>query len=232
MSSSFIPHPSDFLFDYPKSAAFGRVLPKSRIYAHANPGKKLRGRFVSQVDQIVWRYKLAPETVRLAARPGVSEIQIFEVALREPDLDHDVLRAIDRAIPSPILFELSFGAQIKVTATYKRPNEADPSKWVVGDYYGTDWLPADTQRKPLPVALDLAGLYEQMLRALIAEPPRRGESLKDQVERMARIHGMQMEYDKMELRLRNEKQFNRKVEINSKMRSIKSSIKQMRQAKS
>src|SRR5690606_19864967 len=119
---------------------------------------------------------------RLAAKPAVPEIQIFEIALKSAELDENVLRTIDKGIAFPILFELTFKDRIKVMATYKRPSEADLTKWVVGDYHGTPWQPVGTQRKPLPVALDLAGLYEQLLRTLIAEPARRGESLKDQVE--------------------------------------------------
>ncbi|NJO33870.1 MAG: DUF4391 domain-containing protein, partial [Rhodospirillales bacterium] len=46
-------------FDYPKAAAFGRVVPKSRIYEHAGASTALRDLFVTQVDQIVgstsWR---------------------------------------------------------------------------------------------------------------------------------------------------------------------------------
>ena len=63
-------------FAYPKAAAFGRVVPKSRIYEHAGIGTALRDLFVTQVDQIVWKYKLAPETTNLAATKAVSEIQV------------------------------------------------------------------------------------------------------------------------------------------------------------
>ena len=69
-------------FDYPKAAAFGRVVPKSRIYEHAGASTALRDLFVTQVDQIVWKYKLAPETTNLAATKAVSEIQVFSISLR------------------------------------------------------------------------------------------------------------------------------------------------------
>ena len=63
---------TEAFFDYPKAAAFGRVVPKSRIYEHAGVGTALRDLFVTQVDQIVWTYKLAPETINLAATKAVS----------------------------------------------------------------------------------------------------------------------------------------------------------------
>ena len=53
------------LFDYPASAAFDKVLPKTKIYAHAKPARRLQQRFTDEVAQIVWKYKLAPETIRL-----------------------------------------------------------------------------------------------------------------------------------------------------------------------
>jgi hypothetical protein len=212
------------LFAFPPQAEFGRVLPKSKIYAHASPSARLRSLFVEQVDQIVWRYKLAPETLRLAARDGVPEIQVFEVGLKVPELHEDVLRCIDKAIPFPIVYELSHGQQARTVAAYKRPNESDSGKWVVGDYYGTPWHDAGGNRTPLPVALDLGGLYEQILREIVGQPAHRGESLKEQMERLSALRGLQAEYKKMEQRLQKETQFNRKVELNSKMKTVKKNI--------
>lgn len=212
------------LFAYPKQAEFNRVLPKSKIYEHARPGRSVKERFVAEVDQIVWKYKLAPETVNLPARPGVPEIEIFSVSLRTGELSESVLRTIDKAIPYPIFFELSHGERIKSTAAYKRPSDADSAKWVVDAYFETTWLPVKNGREPLPVALDLFGLYEQILRRHIALPAKPGESLKEQVERIGAIRAKQAECRKLEARLQQEKQFNRKVELNRELRILKNEL--------
>jgi len=209
------------LFHYPKQAAFERPLPKNKIYEHAKPSSAVREQFVTQVDKIVWQYKLAPETVNLPARPGVPEIQIFAITLKTQELSEDVLRCIDQAIPFPIIYQLTFEDRIKSKAAYKRPSDADASKWVVDSYFETDWLPNDTERAELPVALDLAGLYEQMLRRLLPLPPRAGETLKAQVERLGQLRSKQNECRKMEARLQKEQQFNRKVELNAQLRQLK-----------
>ncbi|MFZ4504556.1 MAG: DUF4391 domain-containing protein, partial [Methylovulum sp.] len=90
---------SHALFHYPNAATLGRKLPKNKIYEHAKPSTAVRELFVSQVDKIIWQYKLAPETVNLPAKPNVPEIQIFTLALKTPELSEDVLRCIDQAIP-------------------------------------------------------------------------------------------------------------------------------------
>jgi len=99
---------------------------------------------------------------------------------------------------------------------------------VVDAYFESPWLPVAGKRAlpavPLPVALAMAGLYEPMLRRLMPLPARTGETLKDHVERLTQLRGKQNEYVKLEARLRQEKQFNRKVEKNSQLRSQKTEI--------
>lgn len=215
---------SSALFLYPKQAEFNGVLPKNKIYSYAKPSRSIRDRFVDEVDQIVWKYKLAPETINLPARPGVPEIQVFTVSLRTGELSESILRTIDKAIPFPILFELSHGHKIRSVIAYKRPSDADSAKWVVDAYFETPWLPAGTAREVLPVALDLAGLYEQLLRRHMTVPARPGESLKTHVERINTIRNKQSECCKLETRVQQEQQFNRKVELNHQLRSLKNEI--------
>jgi len=212
------------IFAYPNQAEFNRVLPKSKIYEHGTPSRAVRDCFVSQVNQIVWQYKLAPETINLPARPGVPEIEIFSIDLKTADLNIEVLRCIDKAIPLPIFYNVNFDGRTKIVAAYKRPNDADASRWVVGDYFESQWMPSNSERSALPVALDMAGLYEQMLRQLMPFSARSSEAIKDQVERLAQLRSKQTEYTKLEARLLKEKQFNRKVEINAQLRSIKTDI--------
>ena len=102
------------LFAFSPQAKVGRVVAKSKVYQHATVGKALRERFVNQVDQILWQYKLAPETVNLPATLAVPEIQVFDIALKSPDLDVDVLAAIDRAIPLPIVFQLHHAERMRI----------------------------------------------------------------------------------------------------------------------
>lgn len=212
------------LFAWPRQAEFNRVLPKSKIYEHARASRSIRERFVQEVDQIVWKYKLSPETVNLPARPGVPEIEIFSVCLRSEELSESILRTIDKAIPYPIFFELTYQQRIKSTAAFKRPNEADSAKWVVDAYFETPWLPVTHARDSLPVALDLLGLYEQILRRHIPLPARAGESLRELVDRMNAIQTRRAECRKLEARLQQEKQFNRKVELNRELRTLRNEL--------
>lgn len=218
-------HPA--FIGYPAQAAFGRTLPKNKVYEHSGANTRLKDLFVRQVEQIVWAFKLAPETIRLPARPGVPEIQVFSLQLKTPELHRDVLRCIDGAIPFPILFELAFEGRTQVVAAYKRPNESDASRWVLSDYFATDWLPANCQRTAMPVALHMGGLYEQLLHRLIPLSARPQETLAELVARVEQAQAKQRELDKTTARLEKEKQFNRKVEINAAVRQLKSELESL-----
>jgi len=221
MSQPSPAYPHSALIAYPAQAAFGRALPKSKVYEHSGATNRLKDLFVKQVEQIVWAFKLAPETIHLPARPGVPEIQVFSLQLKTPELHRDVLRCIDGAIPFPIVFELAFEGRTQVIAAYKRQNEADANRWVISDYFATDWLPVGSQRTAMPVALHLGGLYEQLLHRLIPLSVRPQETLTELVARVEQVQAKQREVDRTAARLAKENQFNRKVEINAQLRQLK-----------
>ena len=233
------------LYDWPRAAAFGRVIPKNKIYERVGANTALKDLFVREVDQIVWSHKLAPETVNLAATKQVAEIQVFRITARISTLDAQVLRAIDRAIPFPLIFELVHGGRIKLTATYKRPSEVNSAHWVVGDYFEGEWMPDDAPRTPLPVALNMGALYEQLFSPLVegqtvrliltagsesaearhklftAVAPKEFPSLEERIAQAEAIKAQAREVERIKGRLAREKQFNKRVAINAKLRAAK-----------
>ena len=217
------------MFAYPKQAEFNRVVPKNKIYTHAKPSKRIKELFVAQVGEILWKYKLSPETINLPARNGINEIQVFEIVLKTPELDEAVLQSMDKAIPFPLLFQFTHGEHIWFSASYKRPSDADSSKWVIEARFQTEPQPVDAERPPLPVALHLAGLYEQIVCRHIPLPSRDGEGIREHVARFNAIDAKENERRQLEARLDKEKQFNRKVELNAALRSLSQELESLKQ---
>lgn len=239
------------LYDWPRASAFGRVIPKNKIYEHAGANTGLKDLFVREVDQITWSHKLAPETVNLAATKQVAEIQVFRITARTATLDTSVLRAIDKAIPFPLIFEVAHRGRVRLAAAYKRPSEADSTRWVVGDYFQGDWLPEDALRAPLPVALNMGALYERLLALLVAgqtarlipgiasgfgEAPQtpftpaeadRPLSLEERIAQAEAIKAQTREVERIKARLGREKQFNKRVAINAELRAAKQELERL-----
>jgi len=215
------------LYIYPKQAHFGKMIAKSKIYEHANLTTAIKDKFVSQIDKITWKYKLASATINLQATSSVPEIQIFDIQLKGNDLDEALLKIIDKAIPFPIIYQIHRGDEIKIKAAYKRPSDADKSKWVIEAYVESEWMPKDTPATALPIALDLSKLYEQMIKALIPKelPIMEAQgSMKEQMELIEMIKAKERAYDKLKAKRDKEKQFNRKAELNNQLKELKKEI--------
>ena len=80
----------------------------------------------------------------------------------------------------------------------------------------------------MPIVLDLEILYAHLLTPLMPFQARSGEGLQALVARMELIRSGQRELEKCESRLRKEKQFNRKVEINAELRALKQELENLR----
>jgi hypothetical protein len=212
------------MFLYPPSTRFGKAVPKTRIHTAASSNKRIKELFTTQVSEIIWSHKLSPETLHLPARHGIVEIQIFTLNLKSETLDSAILRTLDKAIPFPTLFEIQHSNRIRFAASYKRPSDADASKWVIEGSFLLDWQSAETPRLPLPVALDLSSLHDQLIRQHVTLPARPNESLRDHVARVQTIESKQREARQLEGRLQREKQFNRKVELNQRLRELRNDL--------
>jgi len=214
----------NFIYDFPKKAAYGKVIPKNKIYAYANPRTRIKELFVREVDKIVWSYKLSPQTLNLPESGFVKEIQIITIDLKSKDLDYDVLRTIDKAIPSPIIFVLRDNDKIRYTAAYKRQNEADKSKWVISEYFQSPWMKENKERQPLPVALNFRILYETLVKNLISITPFSDENLEEFIVRVEQIGVKQREAEKIQIKIKKEKQYNRQVELYIQLVNLKKEI--------
>jgi len=216
------------MFKYPEKARFNKTVPKNLIYKEARPTKKVKGLFVSQVKEIVWKYKLSPDTVNLPKKGGYTEIQVFEIQLKTDELAPAVLATIDKAIPYPIIFRLRRDGQVKVASAYKRPATDGTKNWVVDGLFKTGWLDAEAKGAPLPVALNLQALYEQMMLPILGSQPCNGESLSELVQRLDLVRKKKRDLQRLKSRLLKEKQFNRKVEINAEIRTLSTELSQLR----
>ncbi|WP_172196039.1 DUF4391 domain-containing protein [Saccharibacillus qingshengii] len=234
-------------FKLPPGTRFGRKIPKTKFYEKLQAGSNLKELFVEQVDSVVWAHNLSARTVHLEPADGIEEIQIFEIELRQRKYSTEILRAIDRAIPYPILYVLRYESEEKLAIAYKERSGSDENRSVIRSYHETPWRTDDSttdgsgQEEAFEVlrGLNLKAVYEHIVRSLVlaedgsrlggADEPRvaiteqqdaeGGElPLEELLERQARIEALQRECDRLEAKMRREKQFNRKVELNMELR--------------
>ena len=222
------------IYKFPQQAKVDRLIPKNKFYEQGKANSKVEQLFVDQVENIRWAYKLASSTIHLQDQEDLKEIQIFRVKSRVEDLDVSILSFIDKLILTPIIFEVVYQDKVKVVATYKRLNQADKTKAVIGQYYASEWL-EDADRVELPLYLKLADLYEHFIAQIlpITSSEDSGDddesvSIELKLQRAQQLESLQKQLDKLKSKLRNERQFNRKVELNKKVSELESQLAQVR----
>ena len=219
-------------WQFPAQAEFGSIIPKEKIYQQVAAGKALKDKFIEEVEQIRWAYKLATSTINLPGSDDVPELEIITITLKGETLAAEVLAAIDKAIPLPLFFELKRqwgdSEQIRYAAAFKRRSEADASKWVCSEYLFSEWLDSDSvEAMPLPMAINLPDLYQQMLAILLPIPPREAETIEHTLTRLAEINSYQKKLGLLKKKVSAEKQFNRKVELNRQVKTLQQILSQL-----
>ncbi|KXO85185.1 hypothetical protein AYK86_05815 [Acinetobacter venetianus] len=218
------------LYQFPQQAKVDRIIPKNKFYEQGKANGKIEQLFVNQVESIRWVYKLAASTIHLEDQDDLKEIQIFQVRSRVENLDISILSFIDKLILTPIIFEVVYRDKVKVVATYKRLNQADKSKAVIGQYYASEWL-EDHSRVELPLYLKLADLYEYFIEQLLPlvtseeqHKDRESISLEIKLQKAQQLESLLKQFDRLKAKLRNEKQFNRRVELNKQLQDLQLQI--------
>ena len=221
------------LYKFPQQAKVDRLIPKNKFYEQGKANTKIEQLFVDQVENIRWAYKLASSTIHLQDQEDLKEIQIFRVKSRVEDLDVSILSFIDKLILTPIVFEVVYQDKVKVVATYKRLNQADKTKAVIGQYYASEWL-EDHDRAELPLYLKLADLYEHFIAQILPITSSEDSGNDDELvsielklQRAQQLESLQKQLDKLKSKLRTEKQFNRKVELNKHIHALESDLNKL-----
>lgn len=206
----------------PKSTEYGRRIPKQKFYENIAVTPALKRAFTEQVEAIYWRSKIAPSTVNLAKGAEVTEIEIFEIKLRAAELDENVLRQIDRAVPYHIIFILEHEGRYRAAVGYKEAAATGASHFKVSQYYYTGWTDG---AESLPLCLEgltMDAAYENFVRQTAGEAlaANCGETLKESVERSQQAEQLRKKIVALENRMRRERQLNRQMEIRAELKKI------------
>ena len=218
------------LYKFPQQAKVDRLIPKNKFYEQGKANTKIEQLFVNQVENIRWAYKLASSTIHLQDQEDLKEIQIFRVKSRVEDLDVSILSFIDKLILTPIIFEVVYQDKVKVVATYKRLNQADKTKAVIGQYYASEWL-EDHDRIELPLYLKLADLYEHFIaqilpisqvdRVLVKD----NQTIQEKLHLAEQLESLEKQIAQLKSKMKRDQQFNRKVLLNQKIIDLEKKLK-------
>lgn len=150
---------------FPKYAKVGKIIAKENFYGNIDAATK--NLFQSEIARIVWEYKLAPNTINLQAKKW-PEVEVFRITLKNSETPEKVLKAIDSAIPYPILFLIEKGSIEKAAICYKEQSQKDENSAKVDTYFYTEWN--DERLQDIKIdGLDIDAVFSNFVRQIAGD---------------------------------------------------------------
>ena len=213
---------------FPQATEFNKRIPKQKFYENLEVSPTLRRVFVDQIRLVYWRNKLAASTLNIAAGEAVTEIEVFEVRLNDPQLDEAVLKQIDKEIPYHILFILTCDGKAQAWIGYKEAAASGSNAFKVSRYYHTDWMPEDELHLSID-GLNIDAVYESLVRQIAGDKLQTdsGESLKESVVRDEKKKQLEKQISTLENKMKKEKQLNRRMQMNAELKRLGKEMKKL-----
>ncbi|CAI3416201.1 DUF4391 domain-containing protein [Enterococcus cecorum] len=214
------------MLNFPKTTEFNRLIPKQKFYDNINVSSELKKVFVEQIKNIYWKNKIATSTTNLAPGNSVTELEVLEIRLNGPLLDESLLKQIDKEIPYHILFLLSYKEKYQAWIGYKENNDSGKNAFKVNGYYHTEWMSEDE----LPIKLEglnIDDVYENLVRQIAGtrlDSNLNDDSLKVAVERDNQRQQLKKQIEKLEAKIRKEKQLNKQMLLNNDLKKLKKQL--------
>lgn len=208
-------------FNLPARTLVNKIVPKNAFDGTATTKQK---KLLSDlIERIVWQNKLGAETINLVG-VVVKEIQVFNVALRKKDKIPELLTLIDKVIPYPILFVVSFQDEYYLNLSVKHPNPADQNQSVIDWVFTTEWLKEPTASFGFALRRNLDFVMLDICSQL-ASTKKTFETFQELASFEKHKAELEKNIAKLSSEIERTSQFKEKVAINQELQKLKKELK-------
>lgn len=199
------------MFKLPESTIISKVLPKNTFHKYANARQKKA--LTNKVEKIIWEHKLSRDTINLEGE-DIEEIQIFHIQLKEQNPIEDILKLIDRSIPYHIINVLSYNQSYKISASKKHPHPTNEDQGVIDWTFTSEWIEGTEPNLNFNLKKSLDDIFNNVCFQVAGKDSAKELNIEKLIEEEQELKYLNMQIDKLETRIKNCKQFNKKVDLN------------------
>lgn len=226
----------------PDECKVEKTIFKKLFYENASLSSSDKASFTDVIDKVTWQYCLNPNKLNVPSYKDDEreylEIEIVEVALLAEKGLRRIAEIIMRTIPYPMLLFFRQDNKYQVWVAHQRFNFADNSKITLEDFTQTDWL---DESSTLWDNLNLKNMrysnyfamYSDIVDAVNVFNAKilagrgtdiSGQEAKQLLEQVAVIDN---QIASIRASLKKETQFNRKMELNIKIKKLEKQKKEL-----
>ncbi len=199
------------MINLPDRCKVNKFIPKKTFYEKIGVSTSIKDDFITNIDKITWLYKLSEDTLGISKSQDVEEIQIFEIILKEKILPKNIIKIISKAIPYKILFVLKYDKDYCYSIK-------------VDNIYFTEW---NENIEFNMNGLTLETIYENIVKSIIKEN-NNTNTFDNIIENKSKVDELSKKIEQLTNKVNNEKQFNKKVELNLELQRLKKEMEELK----
>ncbi|AWK52500.1 DUF4391 domain-containing protein [Clostridium beijerinckii] len=230
----------------PAECNVGSTIFKKLFYENGTMATSDKDMFTNDIEKIIWKYSFKKENLNIKPFKNeeldYEEIALIEVSLVKESKYKKICEIIQKIIPYPLIIVLTHEEKVLINTAYKRINKVDENKNTIDDFVYSNWISIDNlkdnevsflnsidikkfsfinmykfycsfvEKLNLLNASSITGDFEVLKNKDIEEV----NELNNQLEKLS------CEIDKLKIDINKEQHFNKKMDINIKIKKLES----------
>lgn len=218
----------DNLLHYPQSTIVNRVVPKTMFYKFMEVNPRMKVRFVNDVVNITWLYKLSAATLNVTDREDMREVEVFVVNLKQPDCPTDLFTFIDINMPHHIVFVLLHEGSAMLLLNYKEWTDETHTKFRIRQTFVSPWVTLSDIRLEVE-GQSLPRIYDNFVAQVSGIGEHKAGALAEIVALKKKISAAETELQSLQKRMRREPQLDVQMQINKQVKAKRQEIAELKQ---
>ena len=210
--------PVDNILHYPQSTIVSRVVPKTMFYKFMEVNPRMKSRFVNDVVNITWLYKLSASTLNVTDTEEMKEIEVFVVNLKQPDCPTDLFTFIDTNMPHHIVFVLVHDKSAMLLINYKQWKDETHTSFKITQAFASPWMPLSDLELSVQ-GQSLPRIYDNFVAQVSGIGEHKAGSMADIVALRKQIATAEAELQSLQKRMRREPQLDRQLAMNKQVKA-------------
>ena len=199
------------MYGLPTSTEVKKQLPKKAIYAKFNMPTSQREHFDADIARLDIVGMVSSKTVpALAEGEEVKEIYILAIQLKRKEYDTKNIALLTKLIPQKMVFALHYEEEVQFAIYHTK-------------LITSEWQTSEEASLPL-LGLNLDAVWENIVTNIGQIKISDGNTLAEQIKVEEMRTKVKAQIASLTQRLNKEKQFNRQMEINAEIKSLRKQL--------
>lgn len=200
------------MLNLPEITELHKPLPKSQIYKKFQFSNSQQTKFDADISRIDIVNEVSLRTIpSIQQGKKINSIYVLSVTLKTKDYDSKNIEKISKIIPQNLVFALQYEEEIQLAVFCEK-------------IFTTSWI-HETKAKLELKGLNFDEVWENIIKQIEGGEWDSNLSLSENIELKEKKEKLQKEIDVLKKKMKNEKQFNRQIEIKAEIKKLEAMIK-------